>query len=437
MRGMLTGTLAIAGLTLREAQRQRLWLLLVVAAGVLVAVIPSLQAVDVDARRKLAVATVTTTVGFVATLLGILLGAATVRRDIERRTGFLLFSKPLPRGAYLCGRWLGVGVALTICVAVLSAVGAGAIAWQLGELPRSWSTTAPSQRWQIANAAPVALPPDDRPVLLAGDPSRGAGEGVRVAFTDLPSGEPLTVLVRITVGGFALGSPVRQAEVAVSAEPGDGASAVLLPLASGSPYGEDLWEERASGPQRVYLRSRDPGRADLSQDYARFVLPAAAIGADGRCIVQLNRLSHSGRVRIDADGILVARRGGGFLGNLARAGLVELAPAGMLCAATLLVVCVARIGTALLAGLTLYFGGHALRFVQTGMQGRDASPFAERLFDLLARILPDAGRFPVETALAASRRVPWATVGDAWLYFGGYTLVFLCGAWVLLRRAEL
>ncbi|MDA3962138.1 MAG: ABC transporter permease subunit [Planctomycetota bacterium] len=437
MRDFVGGVIAVAGLTVREAQRQRLWLLLAVAGLVLMAVVPQMSAVDEQARLKLSVAALTGTIGFVITLLGALVGAAAVRRDIEGRTGFMLFAKPLSYAAYLGGRWLGVVIALLFCVVVLSLIGAGSTWMQLGRLPAPLEVASPVEQWRIENGKAVAVSSAEQAVLLAGNPQRGQGEGMRLRFADLPAGRDLDVLVRIEVGGYSLGNPVQQATVSLSAEPGDGGSALLLPLHADSPYGEDQWGENASSASQVYLRSREHGRTDLSQDYARFVLPAAAIGASGDVLLQLNRISPDGRLRIDRDSVFIGVAGGSFVANLLRAGLVALAQASMLAGCTLLVVCVARIGTALLAGLTLFFGGHALRFIEEGMQWEDFSRSTERLIELLLIALPDFGRYGVEASLASSQYVSWWTVADAWGYFGIYTLLFLGGGWLLLRRAEL
>ena len=135
MIGWLSNTRTLAGLTLVDASRQRLWLLFLLAMAVLVALAPGLSAVDEAARLKLAVVAITGAIGFVVVLLAILVAAMALRRDLDARIGYLLFAKPLRPSAYLAGRWLGVQAGLLAGIVALSLVATGTIAWQFGAPP--------------------------------------------------------------------------------------------------------------------------------------------------------------------------------------------------------------------------------------------------------------------------------------------------------------
>ena len=75
--------------------RQRLWLVVAIAGLVLLVAIPNIQAVDASAQLKLSVAMTAGTVGFVAMLLAMLIGAVYVRRDLDSRIGFIAFRQAL------------------------------------------------------------------------------------------------------------------------------------------------------------------------------------------------------------------------------------------------------------------------------------------------------------------------------------------------------
>lgn len=436
MRDLAAGVRAVAGLTVREVARQRLWLLLVAAVGVLLVAIPHLRAVDEEARLKLSVAVVTGTLGFVLTLLAVLVGAATVRRDVEQRTGFLLFSKPLPRGAYLGGRWLGVLLVLASCAGVLGAVGIGSTRLQLGALPEPRRVAAPVERWRIENGVPVAVDAREETVRLAGSPQRGRGEGMRWRFEGLPPERDLELLVKAGIGGYALGQAARQALVAVAAA-AEGRTPQVLELAEDSPYGRTFIGLGEAEAHQVVLRDRPASRDNLAKDYARLVVPREAIGADGSLIVQLNRLEGQSQLALDRGGVLVAHPGGTFAGSLLRGVLVLLAQAALLCAAACAAAPVARIGTVLLACLTLYFAGNALAYLREGLAVEDYAHGVRRIFELVILVLPDFGRYPVEARLAAGETVEWATVAGAAGYYGAYAAAFLVAGWLILRRAEL
>jgi len=86
--------------------------------------------------------------------------------------------------------------------------------------------------------------------------------------------------------------------------------------------------------------------------------------------------------------LVAAVPGGAFVTNLMRASLVMLAQAGLLCAFTLLVACLANLGVALLGGMTLYFAGNALWALRETLLYGDPSRAAQRVINLALRITP-------------------------------------------------
>jgi hypothetical protein len=60
-----------------------------------------------------------------------------------------------------------------------------------------------------------------------------------------------------------------------------------------------------------------------------------------------------------------------------------------------------------------------------------------RVISLGLEILPDFDRFTVAARLAASESVSWTMVGQAWAYFGVYSIIFLGLAWIAMRRSEM
>jgi len=140
---MVRGALAVAGLTARELTRQRLWLVFVVLSVGFLFTLPTLQAVDDGARLQLAVLAITSTLGFVGILLSILISAQVLRRDLDARTGYVLFSKPLRPITYLCGRWLGCLVWLLAGLSALALAGTLAVSWRFERSPVMRATQAP------------------------------------------------------------------------------------------------------------------------------------------------------------------------------------------------------------------------------------------------------------------------------------------------------
>lgn len=438
----LLGVLALARLTVLEAMRARLWLVLAAGMAVVIISLPGLRTAEEGDRLKLAVAVVMGTAGFVVVLGAALVGAAAARRDIETRSAFMLFAKPLSRGAYLWGRWLGVQIALLACLLGLGAVGTMSIMAQLGGLPQPVSARQPQRIERIDGGQARELPATEQRLRLTGAPRLGQGEGLRAHFEGLPRDRELTLLVKSEIGGAALGTALRQARVSLAVLPADGGLPQLLELAPDSPYGGATIDGAHLESGEVILRDREARRSDLSADYLRARVPAGMVGADGRLSVQLTRTSGEASLVLDVGGaaprsLLVAMDGGSFILNLFWACLVQLAQAGMLCACSLAVVAVARIGTVLLASLAFWFGGQAVSVITEGMEWMQWSRPAERIVELLVVLLPDLSRFPVEAQLAASQGIGLLAVVEAWAYYGIWTLLFMLLAWFGLRSVEL
>ncbi len=285
MLSWLAGVRALAGLSIAEAMRQRLWLLLLAGVAVVLASAPSLRAVDGAARLKLAVVVITAAIGFIAVLMAVFVAATALRRDLDARTAFVLFSKPLPRSAYLVGRWAGVLAALLIGTVALCAVGTAAIAWQFDGLPAMRAVVAPNA-WEQVSAFGQAIPIDaarSRTQL-----SGPVGDGVRFHLAGLagdPGAAGFEVLLKARVRSYDPDEVMDDLLVQVTALPGAGQAwpPRVLALDAQSPYGGRRGGEPVPAGQ-VALKDRDESRTDLSQDYLRLRLPVECVGADGRAL---------------------------------------------------------------------------------------------------------------------------------------------------------
>ncbi len=429
----IAGFFAIAGVTVREAMRQRLWLLIAGLAVVLAVVLASVSAVDQSAKLKLAIVVVTTVIGFAATLLAILVGSSQIRRDLDARIAIMLFAKPMPRIAYILGRWAGVQVVVAAALAALSLVGAALIALRFSGLPEMRSVVAPSL-WQVVSATGEVIPATEgrSVVLLSGPP----GNAARCTFSGLPTpGEQgLDVLLRADLRSLEA-DDIKHMSITVLAAPSVDAPWQVLALDAHSPYGAgDAAQQSVQG--QVLLRGRNTAHQDLSQDYCRLRLPASCVSR-GQAIVQIVRLeSRAGILFERRAGAFVAVGGGSFLANLGRAVLVVLASSAVLTAATLAISGLSSLPVALLGGLTLFFCGNALHAVRDALEFEELSLPVHRLLSLAQDIFPDFDRFPLAARLAAAEAIDWGTVVHAVTYFGIFTLVFLALAWLTIARKD-
>lgn len=433
---MLRPVLAVALVTAREAVRSRLWLVFAAAAALVLLAALHLDAVDQAARLKLAVAVATAALGGTMALLSILVGAQQVRRDLDGRHTLMLFAKPVGRMQYLLGRWLGVQSFLLAGATLLALAGTGAVAVAFGPPPRPAAVAGPSDWRQLtALGEELRIAEDRSRVTLSGLP----GDAVRFSLAGLgdPGPEGVALLLRAQVRGD-LGVESCRAEVAAAPGAGSGQGRLrLLALDPASPYGRS--QDGSPVPEgQVVLRNREAQRDDYTQDWLRLRLERGDVAADGTCTVQVTRRESGVSLILSRQGsCAVARDGGSFLANLWRAGLVVLAVAGMLSAATLLTATLAGLPVALLAGLSLILAGAAVWTVQDTLTYEKLSLPVQRLLQGAQLILPDFTRQEVASRLAAGRALGWDAVGAAWGYFGAYAAGFLALAWWSLRRKEL
>jgi len=440
--------LAIVLLSIREAVRQRLWVLFAVAAAAVMIVGLSLGAVDGANKLKLAVVAITAAISFVVVLLAVLVGSGQVRRDLDARVAFLLFAKPMPRLSYLLGRWSGVQVILLAGIISLSLVGTGMIWATFKQVPQIYAVTVPSE-WVELSALGETVPIADgtNRKTLSGQP----GNGVRWTLHGLPTeaeayaGGGIDLLLRCQVRSVDYGLNIEECLVQLSATPSvvSGApssvtaSPRLLLLATDTPYGQGT-DGALAGEGQVVLRHRDQLRNDYTVDYARLKLTRDSVSADGSSVVQVTRLDSRAQLIVTrTNSLKVSRPGGSLAANLMRGGLVLLASAAMLTAWTLFIGTLSNLGVTLLAGLTMFFAGSALWTIQDTLTYEKLTVPAQRTLQLAQFLLPDFERFQVAANLAAGQSIGWGTVLSAWLYFGAYTSVFLGMAWVALVRKEL
>jgi len=433
--------LAIVHLSIREALRQRLWVLFAVAAAAVMVVGLSLGAVDGANKLKLAVVAITAAISFVVVLLAVLVGSGQVRRDLDARVAFLLFAKPMPRLSYLLGRWSGVQIILLAGIISLSLVGTGMIWATFKQVPTIYAVTVPIE-WIELSALGEAVPIADGTTrkTLSGQP----GNGVRWTLHNLPTDEQayagggLDLLLRCQVRSVDYGLNIEECLVQVSATSGvAGTTPRLLTLAADSPYGQGT-DGALAGDGQVVLRHRDQLRNDYTVDYARLKLTRDSVSSTGTSVVQITRLDSRAQLIVTrTNSLKVARPGGSLAANLMRGGLVLLASAAMLTAWTLFIGTLSNLGVTLLAGLTMFFAGSALWTIQDTLTYEKLSVPAQRTLQLAQFLLPDFERFQVAANLAAGQSIGWGVVLNAWMYFGVYTAIFLGMAWVALVRKEL
>ena len=114
--------LAIALNTFREAIRNRILYLLLVFAVALILCAQALSLMTVGSEEKIIKDFGLATIDVFGVLTAVLLGIGLVSREIERRTVYVLLSKPMHRAEFVLGKYLGLVLTLLVNTAVMAAV---------------------------------------------------------------------------------------------------------------------------------------------------------------------------------------------------------------------------------------------------------------------------------------------------------------------------
>jgi ABC-type transport system involved in multi-copper enzyme maturation permease subunit len=127
----MTKLLAISGVTLREALRQKLAVNLLVFALALVAASFTISTLTFGEQYRIIVDIGLSAMEIFGTLIAVFLGAGLIARDVERRTVYPIIAKPVSRAAYVIGRYLGLVATTTLNMLVMAAVFTAVLAFYL------------------------------------------------------------------------------------------------------------------------------------------------------------------------------------------------------------------------------------------------------------------------------------------------------------------
>ena len=116
---MFSQTLAIAHNAFREAVRDRVLYNLILFALLLIGSAIFLGELSAGQEAKIIVDLGLSAMLLFGAFIAIFVGVGLVYKEIERRTLYTILSKPIGRGQFLLGKYLGLGLTLLVNVAVM------------------------------------------------------------------------------------------------------------------------------------------------------------------------------------------------------------------------------------------------------------------------------------------------------------------------------
>jgi ABC-type transport system involved in multi-copper enzyme maturation permease subunit len=116
----MTSAIAIASNTVREALRERLMYNLVIFALVLIAGSLSISQLTLGEQSRIIADVATGSAQLFGTLIAVFLGVALLARELDRRTCYAVLARPVSRGGFIVGKYLGLLATLAINVAIMA-----------------------------------------------------------------------------------------------------------------------------------------------------------------------------------------------------------------------------------------------------------------------------------------------------------------------------
>jgi ABC-type transport system involved in multi-copper enzyme maturation permease subunit len=116
----MTSVVAIASNTVREALRERLMYNLVIFALVLIAGSLTISQLTLGEQFRIIADVATGSAQLFGTLIAVFLGVALLSRELDRRTAYAVLARPVSRGAFIAGKYLGLLATLALNVATMA-----------------------------------------------------------------------------------------------------------------------------------------------------------------------------------------------------------------------------------------------------------------------------------------------------------------------------
>jgi len=448
--------LAVARTVLDEAVRMKLAVGFVAALLLLLVFLPALQDAQTPLRYRVQtfLSFALGATGVLLSLLTVFLACATLSHEVADQRIFTVLSKPVGRGAYLAGKWLGIAAlnALLLAVAGIATYG---FAWMLCRQPGTRSADVEEVQREVLTARVSYLPHPPEP--LEARAHRRLDEMKHENAPELKEHSAEKLFAQLVE---------QEKRRWFSIDPHGRESYLFEDLRLGELRAEEwqlrwrLMSGRPDGEERLQFKVMLNGRtfpvSEQTGSYKLYRLPAQLAGTAGRLEVTVIHEHPTDRAKTSSNSLVLAGENGlellgdtgGFGANLARALLVQWVRLGFLAmvgltAATCLgfpvasLVALVVLAVALSSGFVVesmaYYGENA---ADKGLEHVTSPLRGMALF--MATRLAEYGRFAANDLVVDGRLVPWrdvlACAGWVGLLWTGLAALL---SWVVFRRREL
>ncbi len=132
---MKDALVAIATHTFKEAVRDRILVLFVVFAVLLMGFSTVLSWLTVGSELKIVTDIGLAALAFFGVLVAIFIGITLVHKEVEKRTIYAILAKPVPRWVFLFGKYLGLMLTLAVVLGLMAIFYLALVTWKGGTFP--------------------------------------------------------------------------------------------------------------------------------------------------------------------------------------------------------------------------------------------------------------------------------------------------------------
>ncbi len=111
---------AVAVMTFREAVRDRVLYLLLAFALVMIAAARFLALLTVGSEARIVADTGLAAIAFFGVLTAIFVGVSLITKEIEQRTAYTVLARPMHRGTFVLGKYMGLLLTLWVNAGIMS-----------------------------------------------------------------------------------------------------------------------------------------------------------------------------------------------------------------------------------------------------------------------------------------------------------------------------
>lgn len=131
----MTRVVSLALNTFRETIRDRILYVILVFALLMIASTTFLGTLTIGQDRKILLDVGLASIELFGVAIAIFVGTSLLHKELDKRTVFVVLTKPVARWQFILGKFVGLSATLGILLALMGAAFVGLVLWKTGALP--------------------------------------------------------------------------------------------------------------------------------------------------------------------------------------------------------------------------------------------------------------------------------------------------------------